>query len=168
MVLNELVSSLLNPNNLFLASLLILTISNLTLSLCVINVFEILLGFSNELSNGLKNVGYEIKDSIVNGILDASKTVESKIINTSNDIKDKIVNSLTDFGNKMKSDLIETGTLLKDQLSPLGDSFKTMFSDLFNGFLTSFQAKQQEQDNILIYLPLIGLGIGALYIINKK
>ena len=30
-----------------------------------------------------------------------------------------------------------------------------MFSDLFNGFLTSFQAKQQEQDNILVYLPYI-------------
>ena len=43
-----------------------------------------------------------------------------------------------------------------------------MFTDLFNGFLTSFQAKQQQQDNILIYLPIIGLGIGILYIVNKK
>ena len=36
----------------------------------------------------------------------------------------------------------------------LGDLFKIMFSDLFNGFLTSFQAKQEQQDNLLIYLPL--------------
>ena len=68
----------------------------------------------------------------------------------------------------MKNDLIGVGALLKDQLAPLGDSFKTMFTDLFNGFLTSFQAKQQQQDNLLIYLPIIGLSIGALYIINKK
>ena len=104
-------------------------------------------------------------------VFDASKiplTIEDKIINTGDIIKNNIMNGLTDFGNKMKTDLIETGALLKDQLSPLGDSFKTMFTDLFNGFLTSFQAKKQEQDNILIYLPLIGLGIGILYIVNKK
>ena len=43
-----------------------------------------------------------------------------------------------------------------------------MFTDLFNGFLTSFKAKQVQQDNLLIYLPIIGLGIGILYIVNKK
>ena len=68
----------------------------------------------------------------------------------------------------MKNDLIETSALLKDQLSPLADSFKTMFTDLFNGFLTSFQAKQQQQDNLLIYLPVAFLGFGTLYIVNKK
>ena len=68
----------------------------------------------------------------------------------------------------MKSDLIETGSLLKEQLAPLGDGLKSMFDNMFSSFLTSFQAKQQQQDNILIYLPIIGLGIGVLYIINKK
>ena len=68
----------------------------------------------------------------------------------------------------MKNDLNETGSLLKQQLEPLGDELKSMFSDLFNGFLTSFQAKQEQQDNLLIYLPIIGLSIGILYIVNKK
>ena len=68
----------------------------------------------------------------------------------------------------MKNDLINTGAILKEQLAPLGDSFKIMFTDLFNGFLTSFQAKQQQQDNLLIYLPVAFLGFGTLYIVNKK
>ena len=68
----------------------------------------------------------------------------------------------------MKNDLIETGALLKEQLEPLGASFKNMFTDLFNGFLTSFQAKQEQEINVLSYLPIIGLGIGFLYIVNKK
>ena len=109
-----------------------------------------------------------ITNSIVNGILDASKTVETKIINASNDVKDNIVNSLTNFGNKLKNDLIETGGLLKDQLAPIGDGLKSMFSDLFNGFLTSFQAKQQQQDNLLLYLPIGLIGVSILYIVNKK
>ena len=68
----------------------------------------------------------------------------------------------------MKNDLIGVGALLKDQLSPLGDSFKNLATSMFNNFLSSFEAKQQQQDNLLIYLPIIGLSIGALYIINKK
>ena len=43
-----------------------------------------------------------------------------------------------------------------------------MFTDLFNGFLTSFQAKQQQQDNLLIYLPIGLIGVSILYIVNKK
>ena len=68
----------------------------------------------------------------------------------------------------MKNDLNETGSLLKQQLEPLGDELKSMFSDLFNGFLTSFQAKQQQQDNLLIYLPIGLIGVSILYIVNKK
>ena len=68
----------------------------------------------------------------------------------------------------MKNDLIDVGSILKDQLSPLGDSFKIMFTDLFNGFLTSFKAKQQQDDNSLIYLPIGLVGVSILYIINKK
>ena len=113
----------------------------------------------------LQNIGYEIKDSILN----AGRKIESNLINTGDIIKDKIVNSLTDFSNKMKSDIIETGSLIKDQLAPLADGLKSMFDNMFSSFLTSFQAKQQEQDNnLLIYLPIIGLSITALYIVNKK
>ena len=53
-------------------------------------------------------------------------------------------------------------------MAPIADGLKSMFDNMFSSFLTSFQAKQQQQDNLLIYLPIIGLGIGTLYIINNK
>ena len=77
------------------------------------------------------------------------------------------MNGLTDFSNKMKDDLIGVGAILKEQLAPMADGLKSMFDNMFSSFLSSFQAKQQ-QDNLLVYLPIGLVGVSILYIINKK
>ena len=43
-----------------------------------------------------------------------------------------------------------------------------MFKNMFDGYLTSFEAKQQQENSLLIYLPIIVIATGTLFIINKK
>ena len=94
-------------------------------------------------------------DLIKTGILDSGNIIEGKLLNFSNSL-------LTDL--KTTGNLIQSN--LKEQLEPLASGFKSMFDNFFTA-LTKQQTQQQDP-GLLAYLPYGIIGIGAIFLLNKK
>ena len=114
----------------------------------------------NKFENSIKDLGYKIRDNI----LESVSTIERKLIT----FKNIMLNDLTNFKNLMVNDLEKTSKKIGYSLELIGNGLKDNLGLVFSSFLSSLQQQNLETTNIILPIVIGGLVVFSFIIFKKK